>query len=154
SRRTYAAIGLLLAVVVVFLGGNSVTTYLTTRWENEVMSVASDWVEAVPGATVNGVSLQGATFDIRITSPEPLPPTAELLADLDGRVPNGFQVAVTDTRGQTIDVGTVGGGEPSTRPSSCGCGALPRVARTGDDLPISLPAGPDASPGERMMTAS
>jgi len=109
SRRTYAAIGLLLAVVVVFLGGNSVTTYLTTRWENEVMSVATDWVKPVPGATVNGVTLQGATFDIRITSPEPLPPTAELLADLDGKVPNGFQVAVTDTRGQTIDVGTVGG---------------------------------------------
>ncbi|MGW5237737.1 DUF389 domain-containing protein [Monashia sp. NPDC004114] len=108
SRGTYAAIGGLLVVVVVFLGANTITTYLTTRWENQVMSTASEWVETVPGATVDSVTLHGSTFTIHITSPTALPSTSELLADLDGKVPNGFQVAVADARGQTIDVGTVG----------------------------------------------
>jgi uncharacterized hydrophobic protein (TIGR00271 family) len=109
SRRTYAAVGALFVVVLVFLGGNTASSYLTSRWENEVMTAATSWVEDVPGATVDSVTLHGTTFDVHITSPQGLPPTSTLLSGLDGKVPNGFQVAVADQRGQTIDVGTVGG---------------------------------------------
>jgi len=108
-RRTYAALGALFLLVIVFLGSNTVATYLTTRWENQVLASATDWIAAVPGATVDSVDLRGTTFDIHITSPDGLPPPAGLLDRLDGAVPAGFQVAVADSRGQTIDVGVVGG---------------------------------------------
>jgi uncharacterized membrane protein len=108
-RRTYAAVGALFLLVIVFLGSNTVTTYLTTRWENQVLASATAWVAAVPGATVDSVDLHGTTFDIHVTSPDGLPPPAGLLDRLDGAVPAGFQVAVADSRGQTIDVGAVGG---------------------------------------------
>jgi uncharacterized hydrophobic protein (TIGR00271 family) len=107
-RRTAVVVGGLFTVVVIFLGANTATNYLTTRWENAVMGAAADWVATVPGASVDGVSLQGRTFDIRITSLQDLPPTSALLENLQGAVPNGFEVKVTDTRGQTIDVGTIG----------------------------------------------
>jgi uncharacterized hydrophobic protein (TIGR00271 family) len=108
-RRTYAAVGALFLLVIVFLGSNTVATYLTTRWENQVLTSATAWVAAVPGATVDSVDLHGTTFDIHITSPDGIPPPAGLLDRLDGTVPAGFQVAVADSRGQTIDVGAVGG---------------------------------------------
>jgi uncharacterized hydrophobic protein (TIGR00271 family) len=108
-RSTRIIVAGLFTVVVIFLGANSLGTYLTTRWVNAVESAATGWVATVPGASVDGVSLHGRTFDIRITSLESLPPTSALIQALDGAVPDGFQVAVTDTRGQTIDAGTVGG---------------------------------------------
>ena len=108
-RRTYAVVGAMLTLVVLFLGANTISTYLTTRWQNTVMTTATEWLAPVSGATVDSVTLLGTTFDIHITSPEELPPTSLLLADLDGKVPDGLQVSVADARGQSIDVGTVGG---------------------------------------------
>jgi uncharacterized hydrophobic protein (TIGR00271 family) len=107
-RTTYVTLAILFGVVLFSLGANTALTYQTTRWERAVNGAASDWLEQVPGATVDSVDLHGTTFDIYVTTPDDLPPADTLLDDLDGDVPNGFNVTVTGTVGQTIEVGTVG----------------------------------------------
>ena len=113
SRRpgkTYLTIGVMSAVVLVFLGANTAVTYLVARWESAIETSATHWIADVPGATVDGVDLHATTFDIQVTSLDDLPPTDALLDDLKGEIPDGLSIKVTDTKGQTIDVGTVGSG--------------------------------------------
>jgi uncharacterized hydrophobic protein (TIGR00271 family) len=107
--KTYVAIGGLFVVVLVFLGVNSVLNYLVTRWENAVTATATDWLDAAPGASVDGVDLHSTTFEIEVMSPVDLPPTEDLLEALAGKVPDGFKIKISDTRGQTIEAGSVGG---------------------------------------------
>lgn len=108
SRRTRLTVGLLLVAVLVPLSLNTVLTYYVSAWDARVEKVARDWVSDVPGATVEGVELKAATFEISVRTPGELPPTQELLEALDGTVPDGLRVQVVSTAGTTVDVGVVG----------------------------------------------
>ena len=66
-------------------------------------------MSSTPGASVDGVDLHARTFRIRVTSITNLPATDELLQSLSGRVPGGFTIEVSDTKGETIEVGKTGG---------------------------------------------
>lgn len=108
--KTYLTIGVLSTVVLVFLGANTVLTYLVSSWEGTIRHAAEDWLDetGTKGATVDSVDLHVTTFDIRITSIDELPSTDQLLSTLEGDLPDGLSVKITDTKGQTIEVGTIG----------------------------------------------
>ena len=114
-RRAYLAIGILLVVVLVPMAVNTVGTYLVARWTERVQSTADQWIAHQPGASIESVTVVSKTIYVNVQTPSGLPPTDELVADLDGQIPNGIPVVVTTTVGQQIDAGVVG---KSTAPNS------------------------------------
>jgi len=80
-----------------------------------VQSTAERWIAQQPGASIESVTVVSKTVYVRVQTPGALPPTQELVADLDGQIPNGIPIVVTTTVGQQIDAGVVG---TSTAPSS------------------------------------
>jgi len=114
-RRALLAIGILLVVVLVPMAVNTVGTYLVGVWTERVESTADQWISQEPGARIESVTVASKTVYVNVQTPGGLPPTDELVADLDGQIPNGIPVVVTTTVGQQIDAGVVGS---STAPSS------------------------------------
>ncbi len=109
SRRTYVTITAMFVAVLAFLGLNTTLTYLVSRWDNTVHQQATAWLSGTPGATVDGVDLRATTFTVKVTSNSDLPSTDRLLASLTSTIPSGFEIRVSDKKGQTINVGTTGG---------------------------------------------
>jgi uncharacterized hydrophobic protein (TIGR00271 family) len=107
-RRAYLAIGLMLTLVLIPLMANTVSTLLFTLWTGRVQSVADDWVSTVPEARVTDVTFSSTDFYIDVQTPEDVPPVEDLLADLEGQVPNGLGVVVRTSVGRDIEVGTIG----------------------------------------------
>jgi uncharacterized membrane protein len=107
-RKALIGVGLLLVVVLVPLVANTVGGYLITLWSARAQNAAQQWVSTVPGATVKDVSFSSNALTISVQAPGDLPPLDRLLADLDGRVPDGIPVVVTSTVGQQVDAGIVG----------------------------------------------
>jgi len=107
-RKAYLTIGVLLVVIGVPLVGNTVGAYLVSEWTARTQSAAEQWVSAVQGASISGVDFQSSTLYIEVQTPDDIPPVDDLLADLDGQIPNGIPVVVTTTLGQRIEAGTVG----------------------------------------------
>lgn len=116
ATRTRAglALGGLGLLVVIPLGLSTAANYLVAAWENRVKQVAADWAAAEPGATVTSVRTEARTFHVSVRTPAGLPPVSELLARLDGVVPDGSPVVVETTQGRTIDAGNVGAPPPPT----------------------------------------
>ncbi|MEN3585077.1 TIGR00341 family protein [Streptomyces sp. ZYX-F-203] len=110
ARRTYAAMALLFAVVFVPLAGNTVTTLLIDLWTGRAKDAAEQWLaeDGAPGSTVTSVDAQSRTMYIHVRTPGDLPPLQPLLDSLEGEVPTGIPVVVDSSRGQRVDVGTVG----------------------------------------------
>ncbi|QFG22305.1 DUF389 domain-containing protein [Actinomadura sp. WMMB 499] len=106
--RARLALGGLGLLVVVPLALSTAANYLVAAWENRVEQVADEWLAAEPGAAVTGVRTESRTFHVSVHTPGGLPPVADLLARLDGVVPDGSPVVVETTRGRTIDAGNVG----------------------------------------------
>ena len=111
-RRAILAIATLLVVVLVPMAANTVGTYLVDLWTERVQSTADQWIAQEPGASIESVTVVSNTIYVEVQTPGGLPPTAELLADLDGQIPNGIPVVVKTTVGQQIDAGVVG--QPTT----------------------------------------
>jgi len=107
-RRAYLAVGLLLVVVLVPMGVNTVGTYLVNLWTQRVQATADTWIAQQPGASIESVFAASNTVYVSVKTPSGLPSTAELVADLAGQIPNGISVVVTTTVGQQIDAGVVG----------------------------------------------
>ena len=108
-RRTYATIGLVLAVVTIPLAANTWFTYVVALRTERVERAATAWLEADdPGATVTQVSYSGSQIEIDVRAPGPLQDTAALLTDLHGAVPDGTDVVVVTSFGDRIEAGEVG----------------------------------------------
>ncbi len=107
-RRAYLAIAILLVVVLVPMAANTVGTYLIDWWTQRVQSTAERWIAQQPGASIKSVTVVSKTVYVNVQTPGDLPPTDELVADLDGQIPSGIAVVVTTTVGQQIDAGVVG----------------------------------------------
>lgn len=107
-RKAVATILLLMVVITVPLATNTVINYLVTIWDQRITKATSEWLEAVPGATVEDVDFASNKILIRVQSPEDLPPTSDLTKSLEGKVPNGIPVVVTTTVGQDIEAGVTG----------------------------------------------
>lgn len=107
-RKAYLTIGVLLVVIGVPLVGNTVGAYLVSVWTARTLAAAEDWASTVPGASISGVEVESSTIYIEVQTPGDVPPVEDLVAKLEGRIPNGIPVVVTTTLGQRIEAGTVG----------------------------------------------
>lgn len=112
-RKAYLTIGLLLVVVGIPLVGNTAAAYLVSVWTGRVQATAEQWLEPVPGASVVSVDFESPDVRIQVQTPGDLPPVDELVADLEGQIPNGLPVIITTSVGQEIDAGTVGSSSSS-----------------------------------------
>lgn len=107
-RRAYAAIGTMLVLVLVPLGGNTVATYAVAVWSHRVQAAAEAWVAGVPGARVDSVDLASGTFRVHVRTPSGTPPIEDLVQRLEGQVPDGISVVVSTLVGQESEPGVVG----------------------------------------------
>ncbi len=107
-RRARVTVGVLFLVVVLPLVANTVSTYLISVWTGRVEAIASTWISSIPDASVTSVDTRSRTFYVQVRTTGDLPPMSELLAELDGQVPDGLRVVVDSRVGRQIDVGTVG----------------------------------------------
>ena len=107
-RRATWAIGILLVVVLIPMAANTLGTYLVERWTERVETTADQWIAQQPGASIQSVTVVSKNVYVKVQTPGGLPPTDELVAALDGQIPNGIPVFVTTTLGQQIDAGVVG----------------------------------------------
>lgn len=108
SRRSYVTLGVLLTLVLLPLGLNTLVAYVLSSWHGRIESVAKEWIAETPGASVTSVDNSSTTFVVHVQTAGGLPPTGELLADLAGEVPAGLPIVVETTLGRRIRVGTVG----------------------------------------------
>ncbi len=108
-RRAYLTISIMLVVVVIPLVANTAAVYLVAVWSGRIQTAADEWVAEVPGASVDSVTFASPDFLVEVQTPGDLPPVDELVADLDGQVPNGFSIIVRTSVGEEIEAGTVGG---------------------------------------------
>lgn len=107
-KRAYLTIGLLMLVVTVPLAGNTIGNYLLHTWEQKVETTADDWIKSVPGASVEKVDFVSNKMIVDVQTPDKIPDTGELVANLQGKIPNGIPVVVVTTLGQEYDAGVVG----------------------------------------------
>jgi uncharacterized hydrophobic protein (TIGR00271 family) len=107
-RRANLAIGLLLVVVLVPMAANTVGAYLVDRWTQRVQSTATAWIGQESGARITSVTVHAKSVYIEVQTPGALPPTTELVSDLQGQIPNGIPVIVTTTVGTETHAGVVG----------------------------------------------
>jgi uncharacterized hydrophobic protein (TIGR00271 family) len=108
TRRARITVGALLLLIALPLVGNTIASYALTLWEARVQSAAGEWVEDIPGATITGVDNVSTTFYVHVRAPVELPPVEELMADVEGVVPDGFRVVVVSSRGEELASRTVG----------------------------------------------
>ncbi len=102
GRRARRAVAALMLVIAIPLVSNTAASYALTLWTAQVQDAAEDWVADIPGAIVTDVEGVSTTFYVSVQTPGALPPVEALLADLEGRVPNGFNVVVESTRGERL----------------------------------------------------
>ena len=88
-----------MVVVGVPLISNTVGTYFVNVWSNRIHNAANEWVAEVPGAQVQGVEFSSNEFQVEIQTPDEVPPVDELMTDLEGQVPDGFEIVVTTSLG-------------------------------------------------------
>ncbi|CAN5177045.1 hypothetical protein BH09ACT10_BH09ACT10_19080 [soil metagenome] len=88
--------------------GNTVGSYALTLWTARVETVATDWIKDTPGASLTRVDTVSNTFYIFIQTPSDLPSLDQLMADLEGSVPDGFKVVVESSQGEQLESRTVG----------------------------------------------
>lgn len=108
-RRSSTTLAVLLVVVLVPLGLNTAVVLLLHAWTADVRAAAEDWVRPTPGAVVEGVDVTGSEFRVHVRAPGALPPTADLLTDVERVLPDGLRVVVVRTTGEDVTVGTTGG---------------------------------------------
>ncbi|WP_026120772.1 DUF389 domain-containing protein [Nocardiopsis potens] len=108
-RRTYTVLGVLFAAVFVPLAANTAFTLMIGVWTDRAEEQAEQWLAGREGASVTRVYTASKTMHIEVRVPGEPPPVEELIARLDGRVPDGVPVVVETARGERIDAGRTGG---------------------------------------------
>lgn len=107
KRRAYAAVAVGIVLVLVPLAGNTVFTWLVAVWTQRITDSAEAWIEPYDGR-VTDVSVVSTTAVVSVTLPGPLPDTAPLIQDLEGKVLDGVTVVVDSGVGEQVQAGVVG----------------------------------------------
>ena len=109
ERKSNVTLVVLLLAVLVPLGLNTALVLLLHSWTGQIQSVAEGWLSGVPKAEVTDVQFASSSFRINVRVPAgELPPTDELLRDLDTVLPSGLSIVLDTTYGEQVDVGTTG----------------------------------------------
>ncbi len=107
-RRTKVTLGVIFVVVTVALGLNSAANYFVGAWEETIHDEADAWLDGTTRASVETLDLKSATFEVQLRKSGILPPTEDLIARLDGKVPDVFSITLVTSVGGTVDAGTIG----------------------------------------------
>ena len=102
-HRAYAAIGTALALVVIPMAANSAAVAIAARWTAQVQEATEAWLAQTPGATVEGITFQGADVQVLVRSPQDLPPVATLQTAVDQILGIDGKVYVVHTVGERLD---------------------------------------------------
>jgi uncharacterized hydrophobic protein (TIGR00271 family) len=105
--RVYLVIAGLVALVVIPLAANTVTSVLTTIWTERAEQATQTWLHDSPGADIQSVQVDGRTAVIEVRVPGPLPATSRLLELLHGQLPSGMRVELDTTTGAHAELGRV-----------------------------------------------
>jgi uncharacterized hydrophobic protein (TIGR00271 family) len=105
--RVYLVVAGLVAVVLIPLGVNTVTSALVTMWTDRADRAVQAWLSDTPGAGVQSVRVDGRTTLIEVRVPGALPPTAALLNSLRGQLPSGMRVELDTTSAEHTELGRV-----------------------------------------------
>ena len=109
ERKSYLKLVTVLAVVLVPLGLNTALVLLLHSWTGDIQQVTTSWLSGIPKAEVTDVQFASNSFRIQVrVPPGDLPPTDELLRELDAVLPSGLAIVVDTTYGEELDVGTTG----------------------------------------------
>jgi uncharacterized hydrophobic protein (TIGR00271 family) len=108
SRRAKATISALLVLISLPLIGNTIASATLSLWTARVQSAADEWAREVPGASVTDVEGVSTTFYVSVRAPEALPPVEELMDELAGSVPDGFEVVIETSQGERLASRTIG----------------------------------------------
>jgi uncharacterized hydrophobic protein (TIGR00271 family) len=108
-RRAYVGIAAGLVLVALPLAANTVANVLVAVWTARVTAATEQWLSDSPGASVDDVVIHAHEVHVTVRSPDALPPESELLAALEGQVPDGVRVVVESSLGEEREIGTVGG---------------------------------------------
>ncbi|MCU1558110.1 MAG: putative rane protein of unknown function [Microbacteriaceae bacterium] len=103
--RAYLAVAGILAIVLIPLAANTVTSVLIAGWTTRISDAANEWILDVPHSQIDGVSWHGLQAVIEIRSPTADLHTVEALqALLRGKIPDTVHVTVDLTLGRVIPV--------------------------------------------------
>ncbi|WP_370617580.1 TIGR00341 family protein [Mumia sp. Pv 4-285] len=108
ARKTRVTLTVLVVAVTVPLVVNTIVTIVLANWAGRVESVAEEWISQVDGAAVTQVETRSRVFVVHVRAAGELPPADDLLAGLEGEVPDGAKVSVVTTQGEEIEAGVVG----------------------------------------------
>jgi uncharacterized hydrophobic protein (TIGR00271 family) len=108
QRRAYVGIVVGLFLVLLPLAANTVGNILVTIWTARVQTATEQWLADSPGASIDDIVIHAHEAYITVRSPEPLPPSSELLELLEGQVPSGVRIIVESSLGEEQDIGAVG----------------------------------------------
>jgi uncharacterized hydrophobic protein (TIGR00271 family) len=104
QRRAYLVLSTMVVLVMLPLLANTVLAYALTSYSDTVEAAAVRWVGRTPGASVTAVERHGLRITVLVRAPGDLPPTADLLADLHGKIPDLLGVTVVTSRGTEVEV--------------------------------------------------
>ena len=107
-RRPYAVLTVMLVLVALPLAGQSLATYLISRWTSDVRSTTRTWLHGDPDAQITNVEIDGRTVHIYVRHTRVLPDTRTLMNGLSRVLPHGLQVVLDSTVGQEQALGQVG----------------------------------------------
>ncbi len=93
--RAYAVLAVALALVVVPMAVNS----LTSLWAGQIADAGRSWLQDTPGAEITDVTLHSDTATVSVLGPQQLPPVAVLQHSVDDLVPWNPKVIVIHTVG-------------------------------------------------------
>jgi uncharacterized hydrophobic protein (TIGR00271 family) len=109
ERKSYLTLVAILAAVLVPLGLNTALVLLLHSWTADIQTVTQSWLSGIPKAEVTDVQFASSSFRIQVrVPPGDLPPTDELLRELDAVLPSGLAIVLDTTYGEEVDVGTTG----------------------------------------------
>jgi uncharacterized hydrophobic protein (TIGR00271 family) len=109
ERKSHVTLVVLLLAVLVPLALNTALVLLLHSWTGRIQTTAEGWLSGVPEAEVTGVDFASDSFRVQVVVPPgDLPPTDDLLRDLDGVVPDGLSIVVDTTYGEEVDAGKTG----------------------------------------------
>jgi uncharacterized hydrophobic protein (TIGR00271 family) len=105
--RVYLAVSGLVALVLIPLAVNTVTSILVTVWTERAERATHAWLRDSPGADIQSIQVDGRTAIIEVRIPGPVPSTAALLDELQGKLPSGMRIELDTTTGAHQELGRV-----------------------------------------------
>ncbi|MCU1525288.1 MAG: hypothetical protein JWO18_2182 [Microbacteriaceae bacterium] len=103
--RAYLAVVGILAIVLIPLAANTVTSILIATWTTRISDAANQWILDVPHSQIDGVTWHGLQAVVEVRSPtENIHTVEDLQALLKGTIPDSVHVTVDLTVGQIIPV--------------------------------------------------